>query len=229
MTPFQILDRLWAIEHEGLSEDEAPGYGTREQCRAWWREYEMTMHGRRAFEMTRGLKRHTGLDDEDTYRFKELHKAFVAGVVLTAEAHGKVAEAGTDYAVIEAVRTQREADVPALVTGAGGRADHVRLVNANGCAEFTQSLSEVMKAKAKTRMTEAEALLRGLERVTCPKCEGSGHLEEFAAIANGACFSCNGHGWTYGEPDHDNDDNDDNDDSDDSDDQDDDQEALSGT
>jgi hypothetical protein len=206
MTPFQFLDRLWAIEREGLSEDEAPGYGTREQNRGWWTEWQTTMYGRRAFEMTRGLKRHTDLTDDDEYRFKEMHKTFVAGVVLTADAHAKVAEAGTDYAVIEAVRTERETDVPALVTDAGGRADHVRVVDANGCAQFTESLTEVMKAKAKTRMTEAEALLRGMERVTCPKCEGLGRLEEFAAIANGSCFSCNGHGWTYGQPADDSDD-----------------------
>lgn len=199
MTPFQFLDRLWAIERDGLEEDEAPGYGTRAQVRGWWTEYETAMHGRRAFEMTRGLKRHTDLNDDAEYRFKELHKAFVAGVVLTGDAHAKVAAAEADYAVIEAVRTEREADVPALVTDAGGHADHVRLVDADGCAEFTESLSEVMKAKAKARMTEAEALLRGMQRVTCPKCKGSGHLEKFAAIANGSCFTCNGNGWTYGE------------------------------
>ncbi|MFE9890670.1 replication protein [Streptomyces scopuliridis] len=201
MTPFQFLDRLWAIEREGLDEDEAPGYGTREQNRGWWREWEEAMFGRRAFEMTRGLKRHTDLTEDDAYQFKELHKAFVAGVVLTGDAHTRVAAAETDYAVIEAVRTEREADVPTLVTDAGGRADHVRVVDVDGCAEFTKSLSEVMQAKAKVRMTEAEALLRGMERVTCPKCKGSGHLEEYAAVAGGACFSCNGGGWTYGEPD----------------------------
>jgi hypothetical protein len=205
MTPFQFLDRLWAVERDGQPEDEAPGYGTRNQVRAWWAEYETAMHGRRAFEMTRGLKRHTDLDSDD-YRFTELQKAFVAGVVLTGDAHSKVAAAESDYEVIEAVRTEREADVPTLVTDAGGRADHVRLVGADGCAEFTESLSEVMKAKAKARMTEAEALLRGMERVTCPKCAGSGHLEEFAAIANGSCFSCNGNGWTYGAADDSDDD-----------------------
>ncbi|MEV0938732.1 replication protein [Streptomyces phaeochromogenes] len=209
MTPFQFLDRLWAIEREGLDEDEAPGYGTRAQVRGWWTEYEAAMHGRRAFEMTRGLKRHTDLTDDDEYRFKDLHKAFVAGVVLTGDAHGKVTAAETDYAVIEAVRTEREADVPTLVTDAGGRADHVRVVNADGCAEFTESLSEVMKAKAKVRLTEAEALLRGMERVTCPKCKGAGRLEEFAAVADGACFACNGNGWTYGEPADDSDDDED--------------------
>lgn len=209
MTPFQFLDRLWAIERDGLDEDEAPGYGTRGQVRTWWTEYETVMHGRRAFEMTRGLKRHTDLTDDDEYRFKDLHKSFVAGVVLTGDAHRKVTAAETDYAVIEAVRTEREADVPTLVTDAGGRADHVRVVNADGCAEFAESLSEVMKAKAKVRLTEAEALLRGMERVTCPKCKGLGHLKEFAAVANGACFSCNGNGWTYGEPANDSDEDED--------------------
>lgn len=199
MTPFQFLDRLWAIERDGQSEDEAPGYGTRAQVRGWWAEYETAMHGRRAFEVTRGLKRHTDFNS-DEYRFEELQARFVAGVVLTGDAHGKVAAAEADYAVIEAVRTEREADVPALVADSGGRADHVRLVDADGCAEFTESLSEVMKAKAKARLTEAEAALRGMERVTCPRCAGSGHLEEFAAVANGSCFSCNGNGWTYGEP-----------------------------
>ncbi|MFE3560612.1 replication protein [Streptomyces sp. NPDC059193] len=209
MTPFQFLDRLWAIEREGLAEEDAPGYGTPAQCRGWWGEWEATMHGRRAFEMTRGLKRHTDLNDDAEYRFKELHKAFVAGVVLTGDAHGKVAKAGTDYEVIEAVRTQREADVPTLVTDAGGRADHVRLVGPDGCAEFTESLSEIMRTKAKARLTEAEALMRGMQQVTCPKCKGLGRLEEFAAVAGGSCFSCNGNGWTYGEPADDSDDDED--------------------
>lgn len=200
MTPFQILDRLWAIEREGMTEDEAPGYGTREQCHGWWREWEVTMHGRRAFEMTRGLKRHTDLIDDDEYSYRSPRGAFVAGVVLTDDAHGRVTAAETDYAVIDAVRTEREADVPALVTDAGGRADHVRVVDAAGCAEFTESLSEILRAKTKARLTEAEALLRGMERVTCPRCGGAGRLEEFAAVADGTCFTCNGNGWTYGEP-----------------------------
>lgn len=205
MTPFQFLDRLWAIEREGLAEDEAPGYGTRGQVRGWWAEWEATMHGRRAFEMTRGLKRHTDLTDDDAYRFKDLHKAFVAGVVLTGDAHGKVTAAETDYAVIEAVRTERETAVRTLVTDAGGRADHVRVVDAAGCVEFTESLSEVMQAKAKLRISEAEALLRGMERATCPRCDGAGRLDNHAAVAGGVCFSCNGCGrtWTYAETDDD--------------------------
>ncbi|WTX01172.1 replication protein (plasmid) [Streptomycetaceae bacterium NBC_01309] len=197
MTPFQFLDRLWAIDRDGMTEDQAPGYGTRKEVHGWWGEYDATMPGRRAFEMTRGLRRHTDLDSDEDYRFEDQQAKFVAGVVLTADAHDKVTAAEADYTVIEAVRDEREADVPALVADAGGHADHVRLVDEDGCAEFLQSLSDVVKAKAKNRLTEAEALMRGMTRATCARCSGTGHLEEFAAVADGSCFGCCGTGWTW--------------------------------
>ncbi|WP_461712970.1 hypothetical protein, partial [Streptomyces sp. DSM 41029] len=76
---------------------DAPGYGTTEQCRGWWLEYETATRGRRAFEMTRGLARHTDLAGElEAYRYQEMHRRLLGGVVLTSEAHGQVAEAGTD-------------------------------------------------------------------------------------------------------------------------------------
>lgn len=33
---------------------------------------------------------------------------------------------------------------------------------------------------------------------TCPKCSGSGHLSQYAGIAGGVCFSCQGRGFKYG-------------------------------
>ena len=34
----------------------------------------------------------------------------------------------------------------------------------------------------------------------CPKCNGSGHLSQYAGIANGVCFSCEGNGFKVGKP-----------------------------
>lgn len=34
----------------------------------------------------------------------------------------------------------------------------------------------------------------------CPKCEGSGYLSQYAGIANGVCFSCEGNGFKIGQP-----------------------------
>lgn len=113
MTAFQFLDRLWAVERDGLEESDAPGYGTTAQCRAWWLEYEQATRGRRAFEMTRGLARHTDLAGElEAYRYQEMTRRLLGGVVLTSEAHGQVAEAGSDYTVAELVAARREATWP---------------------------------------------------------------------------------------------------------------------
>jgi hypothetical protein len=32
----------------------------------------------------------------------------------------------------------------------------------------------------------------------CPKCNGSGYLSQYAGIANGVCFSCEGNGFKIG-------------------------------
>ena len=37
------------------------------------------------------------------------------------------------------------------------------------------------------------------EKTTCPKCGGSGTLHQYAHIANGQCFHCNGTGEVNGE------------------------------
>lgn len=211
MTPFQFLDRLWAIERDGLGEGDAPGYGTVDQCRIWWLEYEGATRGRRAFEMTRGLARHTDLAGElEEYRYQEMHRRLLGGVVLTSVAHGQVAEAENDFAVSELVRAEREADVAALVAESGGRADHARVVDGDGCAEYIESLAEVMKAKAKARMDEAATMDRLLERgqelAPCPRCAGSGVLEEYRAIRDGQCFQCGGSGKVVGDPADDDDD-----------------------
>lgn len=34
----------------------------------------------------------------------------------------------------------------------------------------------------------------------CPKCNGSGFLSQYAGIANGVCFSCEGNGFKIGKP-----------------------------
>ncbi|MFD9152129.1 replication protein [Streptomyces diastaticus] len=208
MTPFQILDRLWAIEHDGLAEADAPGYGTTEQCRGWWLEYETATRGRRAFELTRGLARHTDLAGElEAYRYQEMHRRLLGGVVLTSVAHGQVAEAGSDFAVAELVAARREADVAELVADAGGRADHARVVDEAGAAEWVESLAEVMAAKARQRAAERAEWDRLAEAghglVPCEPCGGTGHREEYAAIHGGQCFPCGGTGRVIGDADDD--------------------------
>lgn len=208
MTPFQILDRLWAVERDGLAEADAPGYGTTEQCRGWWLEYETATRGRRAFELTRGLARHTDLAGElKKYRYQEMHRRLLSGVVLTSEAHGQVAEAGTDFEVAELVAASLEAEVAGLVADAGGRADHARVVDEAGAAEWVESLAEVMAAKAKARKAERAEWDRLAEAghglVPCEPCGGTGHREEYAAIHGGRCFPCGGTGRVIGDADDD--------------------------
>jgi hypothetical protein len=204
MTPFQFLDRLWAIERDGIDPALAPGYGTAEQCRAWFLEYEEATHNRRAFVMTQGLKRHTNLIGEtEKYRYEEMAARLLGGVVLTKDAHTHVMRAETDYEVSVLVGEEREADVPALVVLAEGRADHVRVVDGDGCAEYMTSLAEVMKAKAKARADDKALMERLLEQgqtlADCPKCDGSGVLEKYRAIRDGECFQCGGSGKVVGE------------------------------
>lgn len=208
MTAFQVLDRLWAIEHDGLAEADAPGYGTVEQCRAYWLEYEAATRGRRAFEMTRGLARHTDLAGElEAYRYQEMNRRLLGGVVLTSVAHGQVAEAGSDYTVAELVAASREADVAELVADAGGRADHARVVDEAGAGEWVESLAEVMRAKARQRAAERAEWDRLAEAghglVPCEPCGGTGHREEYAAIHGGRCYPCDGTGRVIGDADDD--------------------------
>ncbi|WP_461712951.1 hypothetical protein, partial [Streptomyces sp. DSM 41029] len=83
--------------------------------------------------------RHTDLAGElEAYRYQEMHRRLLGGVVLTSEAHGQVAEAGTEFAVAELVAAGREADVAGLVADAGGREDHARAVDEAGAAEFME-------------------------------------------------------------------------------------------
>ncbi|WSK58388.1 replication protein [Streptomyces albidoflavus] len=208
MTAFQILDRLWAVERDGLAEADAPGYGTTEQCRTWWLEYETATRGRRAFEMTRGLARHTDLAGElEAYRYQQMHVRLVAGVVLTQEAHTHVTDAEQDYTASTLVAAGRETDVPELVADAGGREDHARVVDEAGATEWVESLAEVMAAKARQRAAERAEWDRLAEAghglVPCEPCGGTGHREEYAAIHGGKCYSCDGTGRVIGDADDD--------------------------
>ncbi|MEU3574757.1 hypothetical protein AB0E96_41110, partial [Kitasatospora sp. NPDC036755] len=151
MTPFQFLDRLWAIEEDGIDPDLAPGYGTPADLRKWWAEYEAEMPGRRAFKMTLGLRRHAEVTgEEEKYRELEQEKRLVAGAILTADAHRFVSVVGGDYRVQEEVAAGRETAVPELVAEIGGRPEHVRVVDESGCEEYKASLVSMLKAKAKT-------------------------------------------------------------------------------
>lgn len=170
MTPFQILFRLWDLEREGLDPRRAEGYGTPEQLRAWWAEYEAAFAGRRAIEWTRGLRRHVQLDGDDS---EERDKEFVyegaakepltGGVVLTAEAHGAVVAADAEQGLEEVVGAECYDSAADFVGGLlEGRRGHVRIATAEELAEVQENLYARLLTKRRKRELEARVLrLRG--------------------------------------------------------------------
>lgn len=223
MTPFQILDRLWAIEREGIAPEDAPGHGTTDQLRAWWSEYEDALRGRRAFEMTRGLKRHVDLEGLlAEYREDQDRVRLVAGVVLTAAAHEGVHLVESDFRLAELVASGDLTGAVELVStadDAGTLSEHGRIADESGCAEYVESLREYLRARAlrasaekearermdrmRDRLTEDEIreqmAERGYAMQPCFTCQGTGHREEFTQVHDGKCFPCNGTGTVVAE------------------------------
>ncbi|MEV6810216.1 replication protein [Streptomyces sp. NPDC051132] len=162
MVPFQMLYRLWDLEAEGLDEDEAEGYGTALQLRDWWAEYEQAMSGRRAIEWTRGLRRHVGLDGDDS---EERDKEFVyeqaarepltGGVVMTTTAYGKVVKGLAEPEVEEIVAAEVYDSVADLVYGLGGLAGHVRPLTAQEIADIQEHMAARMLAQREERERQA--------------------------------------------------------------------------
>ncbi|MEU5499909.1 replication protein [Streptomyces griseofuscus] len=158
MVPFQMLYRLWDIEAEGLDEDEAEGYGTALQLRDWWAEYEQAMSGRRAIEWTRGLRRHVGLDGDDS---EERDKEFVyeqaarepltGGVVMSTTAYGTVVKGLAEPEVEEIVAAEIYDSVADLVYGLGGLAGHVRPLTAEEIADIQEHMVARMLAQREAR------------------------------------------------------------------------------
>ncbi|MFJ4051754.1 replication protein [Streptomyces coelicoflavus] len=159
MVPFQMLYRLWDIEAEGLDDDEAEGYGTALQLRDWWAEYEQAMSGRRAIEWTRGLRRHVGLDGDDS---EERDREFVyeqaarepltGGVVMTTTAYGKVVKGYAEPEVEEIVAAEVYDSVGDLVYGLGGHlAGHVRPLTAQEIADVQEHMAARMLAQREAR------------------------------------------------------------------------------
>ncbi|MFI2740989.1 replication protein [Streptomyces sp. NPDC018711] len=168
MTPFQILYRLWDIEVAGLDPDMAEGYGTPKQLRAWWAQYEEALAGRRAIEWTRGLRRHVDLDgddDEETdlqYVYEPEAAPLDGGVVLTSDAMRLVVGADAELDLDDVVRAEAYYSAVDVVTGLGGRADHVRVATAEELAEvqevlFARTQERAEESRRQRRIAEHEA------------------------------------------------------------------------
>ncbi|MFD9246848.1 replication protein [Streptomyces sp. NPDC059556] len=168
MTPFQMLYRLWDIEVARLDPDEAEGYGTPAQLRAWWAQYEDALAGRRAIEWTRGLRRHVDLDgdDEEETDLQYVYEAEAApldgGVILTAEAMRLVVDADAELAVEDVVKAETYDSAVDVVTALGGRPNHVRIATAEELAEAQEALFARVQERAEEsrrqrRIAEFEA------------------------------------------------------------------------
>ncbi|HEX5569593.1 MAG TPA: replication protein [Streptomyces sp.] len=162
VTPFQILYRLWDIESAGTDPDQAEGYGTAAECRAWWAEYEAAFAGRRAIEWTRGLRGHVQLDGDDSeerdreYVYEGAAKEpLTGGVVMTATAHGTVVGADAEMEVESVVVGEFYDSVGDLVGTLGGRADHVRVLTAEEVAAVQENLAARVLARREERERQA--------------------------------------------------------------------------
>jgi len=162
MTPFQILYRLWDLEVQGTDPRRADGYGTPEQLRAWWAEYEEAFAGRRAIEWTRGLRRHVQLDGDDSeerdldYVFEgAANEPLTGGIVMTATAHGTVVGADAELDVQNAVVAECYDSAADIVGGLGGRRDHVRVLTAEEVAEVQENLAARVLARREERERQA--------------------------------------------------------------------------
>ncbi|MFF3265309.1 replication protein [Streptomyces sp. NPDC002932] len=158
MVPFQMLYRLWDLEAEGLDPDEAEGYGTAFQLRDWWAEYEQAMAGRRAIEWTRGLRRHLGMDGDDSaerdaqFVFEQAaREPLTGGVVMSTTAYGKVVKGYAEPEVEEIVAAEVYDSVGDLVYGLGGLPGHVRPLTAEEIAAVQENMAARMLAQREAR------------------------------------------------------------------------------
>jgi hypothetical protein len=163
MTPFQMLYRLWDLEVQGTTPDEAEGYGRPDQLRAWWAQYEEAFAGRRAIEWTRGLRGHVGIVGDDSEE-RDLEFAYegaakeplTGGVVMTADAHRSVVGADAEMEVEEVVVGEFYDSVGDLVGTLGGRADHVRVLTADELAVVQENLAARVLAHREERERQAK-------------------------------------------------------------------------
>lgn len=173
VTPFQLLYRLWDLEVEGTGPDRAEGYGTADQCRAWWAEYEAAMAGRRAIEWTRGLRRHVQLDGDDSeerdldYIYEGAAKEpLTGGVTMTSAAHATVERADAEKDVEAVIVSECYDSVGDLVGTLGGRADHVRVLTTEELAEVQENLNARVLARREQREREARQAAYDAEQAT---------------------------------------------------------------
>lgn len=162
MTPFQILYRLWDLEVQGANPTLAEGYGTPERLRAWWSQYEDAFAGRRAIEWTRGLRGHVHLDGDDSeerdldYVYEGATKEpLTGGVVMTATAHATVVRADAEMEVEAVVVGEFYDSVGDLVGTLGGRANHVRVLDADDLVKVQEGLAARMQARQEERKLQA--------------------------------------------------------------------------
>ncbi|MEE1783898.1 replication protein [Streptomyces sp. SP17BM10] len=158
MTPFQMLYRLYDLEVSGLGLEDAEGYGTGEQCRAWWAEYESAMAGRRAIEWTRGLRGHVGLKGDDSeeqdleYVYDpDMQAALTGGVILTEAAVTAVVRGDAELDVEACVRAEAYDSVGDLVEALGGYRAHVRMVTPEQLVETQENLFARVLARREER------------------------------------------------------------------------------
>ncbi|MFI8258910.1 replication protein [Streptomyces filamentosus] len=171
MVPFQMLYRLWDLEAEGLNEDEAEGYGTALQLRDWWAEYEQAMSGRRAIEWTRGLRRHVGLDGDDSeerdlqFVYEQAaREPLTGGVVMSTTAYSTVVKRYAEPEVEEVVAAEVYDSVDDLVYGLGGLAGHVRPLTAQEIADIQEHMAARMLAQREERERQARIEQYEIER-----------------------------------------------------------------
>jgi hypothetical protein len=162
MTPFQILYRLWDLEVQGTDPRQAEGYGTPDQLRAWWAEYEDAFAGRRAIEWTRGLRRHVDMDGDDSeerdldYVYEGAAKEpLTGGIAMTATAHGAVVSADAEMDVEAVVVAECYDSASDIVDALGGRRDHVRVLTAEEVAKVQENLAARVLARREERERQA--------------------------------------------------------------------------
>lgn len=165
MAPFQILGRIGDLMGS-VDPDTIPGFGTLDQCRTWWREYEHATKGRRAIEWTRYLRPLLGLDGDDSEEtdldllFEEdCASPFAAGVAVESDGWHAVAGRALDLAVVESVEADDMAGAVDLVRAAGGKSGTARILGPGEVAE----VQERQRAALEKRR-EAAAARRAVER-----------------------------------------------------------------
>jgi hypothetical protein len=165
MTPFQMLHRIGELLG-GLAEDEATGEGSLSWCLVRWREYEVTVAGRRAIEWTRHLRALLGIDGGDSEE-DDLDQLFALdgatefrdGAHLETAAWHRITHEGLDLAATEATEAGCWDTLEDLVLAAGGKVSEIRILTPGEITEAWErtlaNLAERRERAAARRRVEA--------------------------------------------------------------------------